>query len=211
MAEHVNQGLRAGRIADTEERILRAATELFIRHGYVGTTLAAVAEHAGVGARTVYVRFGTKAALLRRAVDVAFAGDTAPVDMRGRDWFRTAQSAPTLAERVEALAHGSRSMMERAGDIIAVALQAAPTEPDLAAASQAGREATRANIRGFWSAATKDGLLPAHADLDWLTDTTTLLIHAETYLLAKQTFGWTLDTYETWLSTTLTHVATGSR
>ncbi|TYK50551.1 TetR/AcrR family transcriptional regulator [Actinomadura decatromicini] len=204
MSDPVKPDLRAARVAATEEKILNAATELFVRHGYAGTTLAAVADHARVGARTVYVRFGTKAALLKRAVDVAFAGDTAPVDVRHRDWFARAETAPTAAERVAALATGSSRMLARAGDVLAVALEAAATEPELAAAAQAGREATRANIAAFWTKMADDGLLPGGRDLGWLTDTASLLVHAETYLLARDMMGWTPDAHERWLTTSLT-------
>jgi hypothetical protein len=38
-----------------------------------------------VAARTVYVRFGTKAALFKRVVDVAIVGDTEPVGVLGRE------------------------------------------------------------------------------------------------------------------------------
>ncbi|WP_131735816.1 TetR/AcrR family transcriptional regulator [Actinomadura roseirufa] len=200
--------LRAARVAETEERILRAATELFVRDGYTATTLTAVAEHAQVGARTVYVRFGTKAALLKRAVDVAFAGDTTEIDIRHRDWYTRAGTAPTAAERIAALAGGTRQMMGRAGDILAVALQAAAVEPELAAASQAGRRATHDNIRAFWTKLAGDGLLPPGRDVDRLTDTAALLVHAETYLLARNMIGWTLDAYEDWLTRTLIELVT---
>lgn len=208
MSDPVNRSakpdLRAARVAETENRILRAATELFLQHGYTATTLAAVADHALVGARTVYVRFGTKAALLKRAVDVAFAGDTATVDVRSRDWFTQARTASSAEQRISALADGTRQMMDRAGDILAVALQAAAVEPELAAASHAGRRATRDNIRLFWTQMADDGLLGPGHDLDWLTDTTTVLVHAETYLLARDMIGWTPDGYQQWLAATLT-------
>ncbi|WP_067904778.1 TetR/AcrR family transcriptional regulator [Actinomadura chibensis] len=206
MSDPVKPDLRAARVAETEEKILKAATELFVKHGYAGTTLAAVADRARVGARTVYVRFGTKAALLKRAVDVAFAGDTAPVDVRHRDWFTRAETAPTAAERLAALATGSSRMLARAGDVLAVALEAAATEPELAAAAQAGREATRANIAAFWAKMADDGLLPGGRDRDlgWLTDTASLLVHAETYLLARAMMGWTPAAHERWLTTSLT-------
>ncbi|MEV0194843.1 helix-turn-helix domain-containing protein [Nonomuraea sp. NPDC050691] len=206
MSDPVKRDLRAARVAETESRILGAAVELFLERGYAGTTLTAVAERAGVGHRTLYVRFGTKAALLKRAVDVAFAGDTEPVDVRGRPWFTLALNAPTAAERIEALATGGRRMMERAGDILAVALEAGAVEPDLATAAQAAREATRENIRAFWSRMDDDGLLPPGLDLGWLTDTTTVLVHAETYLLARKMIGWDADGYERWLVTTLTRL-----
>ncbi|GGS66868.1 TetR/AcrR family transcriptional regulator [Nonomuraea spiralis] len=208
MPDPVKRDLRAARIAATEDKILAAATELFLRHGYAATTLAAVAELAQVGDRTVYVRFGTKAALLRRCVDVAFAGDSADVDIAGRDWYTRAGTAPTAEQRIAALAGGSREMAERAGDLLAVALQAAATEPDLAAASHAGRRATRDNVRAFWDKMAADGLLPPGHDLDWLTDTTAVLVHAETYLLARDMIGCDPGRYEDWLTTTLTRLLT---
>src|ERR1700685_1590504 len=92
--------LRQAQIAQTEQRIVVAATELFLANGYVATTLEAVAKHAQVGARTVYLRFGTKAALFKRVVDVAIVGDTDPVDVLGRDWVQETLTAPTDVARI---------------------------------------------------------------------------------------------------------------
>jgi AcrR family transcriptional regulator len=205
MADDV-KGLRAARVADTEERILAAARGLFLRDGYAATTLAAVADAARVGHRTVYVRFGTKAALLRRVVDVAVAGDTRPIDVVSRDWFQAALTAPTLAERVEAAAHGSAALMARAGDLIAIAEQAAPVEPAIAAAARAGREGTRDAIRLFCTKLRDDGLIPAGSDVAWLAGTASLLSQAQTYLLGRDTLGWTGDQYQQWLASTLSRL-----
>lgn len=197
------KSLRAARVADTEERILAAARGLFLRDGYAATTLAAVADAARVGHRTVYVRFGTKAALLKRVVDVAVAGDTRPIDVISRDWFQTALTAPTLAERVAACASGSSALMARAGDLIAIAQQAEPVEPAIAAAAQAAREATRDAVRLFCIRLRDDGLLPDGCDVGWLADTASLLSQAQTYLLGRDTLGWTSDQYQHWLASTL--------
>lgn len=55
------------------ERILDAATDLFLRHGYGGTSIEAVARRTGISKRTFYHRYNDKAALfgavLRRVVD----------------------------------------------------------------------------------------------------------------------------------------------
>jgi AcrR family transcriptional regulator len=200
-------GLRAARIAENEERIVRAAHELFVRDGYRAATLAAVADAAGVAHRTVYVRFGTKAALLKRVVDVALVGDLAPIDVVSRQWYRTATSAPTLEERIAALARGSARLVVSAADVIAVAREAEPAEPLLAAAARAGRAATRDAIRTFWTSARDDGLLPARCDLTWLADTTSVLAHAETYLLMRETLRITPKQYQTWLATTWRRMA----
>ena len=194
--------LRQAQIAQTEQRILAAATELFLADGYVATTLEAVAKRAQVGARTVYLRFGTKAALFKRVVDVAIVGDTEPVDVLGRDWMQAALTAPTAAERIAASAAAARQIMERTGALFAVAQQAAAVEPLIAAQWQLGREQTRYAHAVFWTRMAEDGLLDPVLDLDWLIDTSTILAAAETYLLIMRLTSWDLDTYQDWLVTT---------
>jgi AcrR family transcriptional regulator len=204
MSESVNPrptDLRAARIADTEERILAAARELFVRDGYAATTLTAVADAARVGHRTVYVRFGTKADLLKRVVDVAVVGDAQLIDLHSRDWYQQALAAPTVAERLDRLADGVAALMARAGDVFAVAQQAEPVEPVIAEAARAGRAATRDSMRTFFTKLHTDRLLPAKVDLDWLCNTAGLLAHAQTYLLIRETLRWEPDRYREWLHT----------
>ena len=51
--------------AATQERILVAASELFLQRGYDHTTIAQVAEHAGVSRATVFWHFSDKESLFR--------------------------------------------------------------------------------------------------------------------------------------------------
>ena len=194
--------LRQAQIAHTEQRIIAAATGLFLADGYVATTLEGVARRAAVGARTVYVRFGTKAALFKRVIDIAIVGDTEPVDVLGRDWMQAAMGAPTATERIEAMAAAGRQIMARTGALFAVAQQAAAVEPLIAGFWQQGREQTRHAHAVFWTRMADDGLLDPAIDIDWLTDTSTILAAAETYLLTTRLTGWDLDTYQRWLVTT---------
>jgi len=198
--------LRQAQVAQTEQRILAAATELFLEGGYLATTLEAVARRAQVGARTVYLRFGTKAALFKRVIDVAIVGDTEPVDVLGRDWMQAAMTAPTAAERIAANAAASRQIMQRTGALFAVAQQAAAVEPLIAGFWQQGREQTRHTFAVFWTRMAEDGLLGPAADLTWLIDTTSILGAAETYLLITRTTGWDLDEYERWLIRTFSQL-----
>lgn len=55
----------------TERRILEAATQLFAEHFYDDVTLEDVAALAGVSAKTVVRRFGTKDALAARFIEAA--------------------------------------------------------------------------------------------------------------------------------------------
>jgi len=194
--------LRQAQVAQTEQRILAAATELFLADGYLATTLAAVAERAQVGARTVYVRFGTKAALFKRVVHVAIVGDTEPMDVLGREWAQVAFTAATRTERIAAAAAMGRQIMQRAGALFAVAQQAAAIEPLIAGFWQEGRAQSRHAQSLMWTRMADDGLLDPAIDLEWLIDTASLLGAAETYLLITRMTDWDLDGYERWLSRT---------
>ena len=213
MADHVNRrmpSLREAQIAQTEERIIAAATELFLENGYLPTTLEAVAKRAEVGARTVYVRFGTKAALFKRVVDVAIVGDAQPVGVLGRDWAQAGMTAPTAAERIAASAAIGRQIMQRTGALFAVAQQAAAVEPLIAEFWQQGREQSRQAQAMFWTRMADDGLLGPAVELDWLIDTASLLAAAETYLLVTRMIGWDLDTYQNWLAATFTRLSSSA-
>ncbi|WP_125649751.1 hypothetical protein [Nonomuraea sp. WAC 01424] len=126
----------------------------------------------------------------------------------GANVTRPAESGVVAAVRVSPPRTNASSPSPDAAVRAAVALQAAATEPDLAAASHAGRRATRDNVRAFWDKMAADGLLPPGHDLDWLTDTTAVLVHAETYLLARDMIGCDPGRYEDWLTTTLTRLLT---
>jgi len=202
--------LRQAQVAHTEQRILAAATELFLADGYVATTLDAVAKRAQVGARTVYLRFGTKAALFKRVVDVAIVGDAQPVPVHDRDWARPARTAPAADERIAANAAICRQIAERTGPLFAVAQQAAAIEPLIAGFWQQGREQSRQAQAEFWSRMARDGLVDPAADLDWMIDTAAIAGAAETYLLIWRMLDWNLDTYENWLVAILTMIANAS-
>jgi AcrR family transcriptional regulator len=67
MANGAEGGVRKGGKAATQEAILVAATQLFMERGYEGTTVADVAERAGVSRATVFWHFSDKGGLFREA------------------------------------------------------------------------------------------------------------------------------------------------
>jgi len=198
-------GSRAQR---TEERIVSAARELFVQHGYRGTTLTDVAKAAGVSDRTIYVRFATKADLLKRVVDVAVVGDTLPIVLAERDWVDTLMNAATLDERLAADAAGTAQLMDRIAPVLAVAMQAEAEEPLIAAAAQAARESTLEQVRAFWEKLRTDRLMSPDIDLEWVIATSALLANAETYVHMTRTLRWTPDEYERWRYRTWRYLAT---
>ncbi|GAB2550534.1 TetR/AcrR family transcriptional regulator [Nocardia heshunensis] len=196
------------RKAETERKILDAATRLFITDGYAATSLAAVADAAEVGSRTVYLRFGSKAELLKRAIDVAIVGDTDDIDLAHRDWSQRAVTAPTLHERIAVYASGASALMHRAGPLIAAAAAAEASEPVIAEAGRVGRAATQQHIADIWRKMHADGLLHPEADLDWIITVVGPLGQVDSYNLMTRTLGFDTAAYEQWLRDTWLRLAT---
>ncbi len=65
---------RQARAAERRAAVLAAARRRFLADGYVTTTVAAVAEEAGVSPESVYKWFGSKAGLLKAVWDRSLAG-----------------------------------------------------------------------------------------------------------------------------------------
>ena len=72
----------------TREAVLEAAIGLFTERGWVGTGMRDVARAAEVSVERVYATFGSKAQLLKSALDVAIVGDDAPVPLADRPAYR---------------------------------------------------------------------------------------------------------------------------
>lgn len=67
-------GAETGRSARRRQVILAAATEVFVRNGYLGATTDQVAAAASVSKQTVYKQFGDKQHLFAEVIGVTSAG-----------------------------------------------------------------------------------------------------------------------------------------
>jgi AcrR family transcriptional regulator len=97
---------RAGRPrqATVDAAIIRATLELMVAKGVAGTTLADVARRAGVARATVYLRWGTRSALIGAAARAAVGGMPMPLtgdlehDIRfAGDFMRRVFEVPSFA------------------------------------------------------------------------------------------------------------------
>src|SRR5262249_25306374 len=79
---------RREQAAETRSDILRAAQRLFVDHGYPATSVAAVADAAKVSSKTVYLAFGTKAALLQGLWQNVLGGQDDGLPVTEREWYR---------------------------------------------------------------------------------------------------------------------------
>ena len=61
---------RRAQARQNQRRMIDSAARLFAERGYAATPLTDIAADADVAIQTLYVTFGTKANLLKRAIDV---------------------------------------------------------------------------------------------------------------------------------------------
>ena len=111
--------LRADQAEQTRRRILDAAYGLFAENGYAGTTIAMVADTAGVAPETIYLSVGGKRGLLEGVIDSAIAGDESQVADDQRFWDDVAL-LPTARERLEKMVEYSCRILARTRPIHAV-------------------------------------------------------------------------------------------
>ncbi|HEX8209595.1 MAG TPA: TetR/AcrR family transcriptional regulator [Longimicrobium sp.] len=117
----------------TRERIIEAAATLFLEHGYKGTTVARIAESAGVAAETVYAAFGGKRGLLEGVVEHAISdapSDRTTTPEGGSHDAMVADMAalPTSRERLRAYVAFCCSVLARTSPFHAVLRGAADSE-----------------------------------------------------------------------------------
>ena len=123
--------VRADNARRTRRAVLAAATELFVANGYAATTIAQIAERAGVSRPTVFA-IGAKPQLLTLARDLAIAGDDEPVPIAARSGFAEMRAAPDAESALRCYAAVSAWIGRRFGPLNEVLREARSTDPELA-------------------------------------------------------------------------------
>ncbi|WP_421121414.1 TetR family transcriptional regulator [Aquihabitans daechungensis] len=187
----------------TRARIIEAATDRFVELGYGAASIAAVAEAAEVSPQTIYATFGTKAALLSAAVDVALAGDDEPVAVFDREGSQATLAAPTAAEAAAAFARATTAVLARAGRILAAADAAAQSDPELATMWVMGHTARHADMARTAAAFEAAGFLRPGLDAEAAADLLWAIASPDAFRSFTLIRGWSAERYERWLGDTV--------
>lgn len=186
----------------TRQAVVRAATELFVAHGYAATSLADVAAAAGVARPTVCAAFGSKAALLRQVLDEALAGDDEPGPVAERPWFRPVWDAPTQATVLYAYAEVCTLIGRRAAAAFETVRRAADEAPEVAELwetllrnRRAGAQMVVERLVSF------DRPLRQGADTGRAVDELWFYNDPAHYAALVQRCGWAEDAFREWLAT----------
>ena len=124
---------RQEQAAETRQRIIQAAHDLFVGMGYGSTTIADIARAAGVAVETVYAAFRNKHTLLRQVWYVSFRGDEEDVRLWDRPEIRTVIAEPDLARRFNAHAVVLTAVFRRITPLLLMLRGAVDSQPAAAA------------------------------------------------------------------------------
>lgn len=195
--------LRAAQQAATRRQVIDAAAELFVRDGYAGTSIDAIAQKARVGRATVFSAVGGKPALLKAAYDVAVGGDDEPITLPERPWAKRVSDEPDAARMLTLYAGMVTQIDSRVAGISEAIRGAGGADADARELSrdvQRQRRLGAANVVAMLVA--RNGLRPSldHADAAAII---ALFIDPGLYFRLVTQEGWPEWRFETWLSETL--------
>lgn len=189
---------------DTRRQMLAAAKALFEERGYGATTMAAVAEGAGVSPKTVYAAFETKSGVLRALWHLLLRGDEGSAPVGERRWYLDVLEEPDPARTLRLAARASRVVKERAGGLLHVIRTAAPLDRDAGALWQRIESEFYDNQRAIVQTLHERHALAPGLDVVAATDLLWTLNHPDVWQLLVRQRGWTPDRFEQWLGDTLT-------
>ena len=188
--------LRADQAQQTRRRILESARRLFIEHGYARTTVAAVADHAGVSPETIYLSLGGKRGLLEGVMDITGPHDSVADDDQ---WWEMVDHLPDAAQRLAKIIDYSCRILARTRPIHAIIRGAADNE---AFAAELGRRLLEERltnqterIRRYLGDQLKPGLTLTEAGQRYCA-----LTSPELYYVLTVELGWTAEQHQNWLT-----------
>lgn len=194
---------RQAAAAATRARIREAATQLFVERGYAATAMREIAMVAGVGERTVYDAFPTKAALFTHTLAVAAVGDEDELVVAQRPEVLAALYEPDPPTALRMAVRYGTDLLERAGDLIMVGVEAAGSDPTMRAATDAGSRATHQVHLALARELHRRHVLRAGLNAQDAADIMYALLSPHLHQLLRRHRNWDLRRYRAWLDDTL--------
>jgi AcrR family transcriptional regulator len=198
-----NRVSKAEQARATRQRITHAAAKLFVRDGFLTTTMAAIAAEAEVAVQTLYLSFGNKTAILNAAFDAAIAGDDEPVPIMKRPWMRDLLANPDGVAALTSFLENASAVIERVSPLYEV-VRAAAADPEVAELLDRNKKERRDGFGAVVrSLAGKPGFTNALSVAE-ATGVQYTIQSEETYALLVRDLRWSAQRWREWVADTVT-------
>lgn len=191
--------VRAEQAERTRHAVLRAARELFIQRGYAATSVAAIAQRAGVAVDTIYAAVGRKPEVYRLLVETALSGTDEVVPAEQRDYVAAIRAAATASDKLRTYAAAVVELQPRLAPLYRAWRGAAGADPDLAGVWHHVARRRAANMRFFAQDLAATGELRSELSIDTVADIVWSMNGPEYWLLLVEDRGWSPSRFQAWL------------
>jgi AcrR family transcriptional regulator len=189
---------RRGRAQATHWRIVKAAYESFCERGYAGTTMAHVAERAGVAVQTVYFVFHTKPALLSRAFDFAVMGEGEPRIPQQQPWYGRMIAEPDLEAALRHMVEGVGEIIRRVTPLYLIVRANRDSDPETASVGAFHEDWRADGYRQMLDVLVTKAPLRAGLSTERANHLLLLYVGMDVYHALVDTDGWTHDEWVDW-------------
>jgi AcrR family transcriptional regulator len=196
-----SSSVRREQAAQTRNRILEAAGELFAASGYARTTIAAIAQRADVAADTVYATFGSKARILTALIDVRLAPAAGVANVMDRPQAHAVRDEVDQRRQIAAFARDMAAVSARVRPVYEILRTASAVEPEMAAIHAEMDSYRLRNMRQVVSWIASRG--PLRVDVDRAGEIVWAVVSPDVARLLCDIQGWSQDQYAEWLEDTL--------
>ena len=190
--------VRAEQMENTRRRAIDAAHRLFVARGYAGTTIAAVAEQAGVSPETIYASLGGKRGLLEGVIERAIMGPEGLI-IEQQTWRSEVALRPTAGGRLRGWIAASCRTLARTSPIHAVIRGAADRE-EFAVELRERLLRRRLDESTAITAEYLHGALRPGLTLGDAAQRYAALVSPEMYHLCVAELGWAPRQHQQWLT-----------
>lgn len=187
----------------TRQAILDAARELFERDGYAATSMQTIAEAAEVAVKTIYLAFGSKAALLREMWGNRLAPGEAEVPALERRWYREMLDDNDPRQRLRLLVEHSVAVKTRSAALLEVIRNAASADREMRDLWTEIDTKLRQVANDFVKQLATVGALRPGLSTSEAADTLWALSHPTMWQLLVVQQRWSTTHYALWLDRTL--------
>lgn len=191
----------------TQRRILDAAERLFVEKGYGGTSVAAIADAAGVSKQTIYNSLGGKPELLKRLYDVRLVGDDEPIPFADRPEVRAIGERTDPRELLDGYGVLAGGMLQRLGPVMSVLFAGAATgDPELLAHLDTIDGERLRGAAGWAGRLAGTGALRPGMTVERVADVIWAVNSVQTWDMLVRRRGWDPVEYGRWLGRSLADI-----
>ena len=209
-----HRGVRRQKALETRWRVMDAALAEFTERGYHDTTMAAIAERAGVAVQTVYLGFRTKSGLLEELVGNAVLGRTRDGEIGPPDetegWAR-ALSEPDGTTSLALFVDMALPVYERTSAISDAGRSAYASDPYLAEWWVRSEALRLDGCLQMVRALADHGALRPGLSVEEAADVLATTLSPQSFLAFTVDRGWSVDHLGAWLKDALPRLLVDAR